>query len=73
MADKHLNCKDLQCPSPIVKISKAVKEMSSGQTLSVEANDPAFKSDIAAWVQVMGHELVEFSEGPVQQAVIRKS
>jgi len=73
MADKYLNCRQLKCPSPIVKISKALADMSSGQTLSVEADDPAFKSDVEAWVQIMGHELVEFSNGPVQQAVLRKS
>jgi len=74
MADKHLDCRHLMCPSPIVKISKAFTDMSSGQTLTVEADDPAFKSDVEAWVQLMGHELVEFSDkGPVQQAVLKKS
>jgi tRNA 2-thiouridine synthesizing protein A len=69
----YLDCRDLRCPLPIVKISKAFKEMASGQTLRVEANDPAFKSDLEAWVRTMGHELLEFSEGPTQQALLRKS
>ncbi len=73
MVDKHLDCKELNCPMPIVQISKAIKEMSSGQTLSVEATDMAFKADIKAWVQKMGHEIVELTDdGPVQQAIIRK-
>jgi len=73
MADIHLDCKQLRCPLPIVKISRLVKQMSQGQTLAIEADDPAFKSDIQAWVQTMGHQLLEFSDGPVQRAVIRKS
>ena len=73
MADRNLNCRQLQCPGPLVMISKVFKEMEPGQTLSVEADDPAFKSDIVAWIQMMGHELVEFSDGPVQQVVLRKS
>ena len=73
MTDKSLDCTHLRCPSPIVMISKALAEMSSGQTLTVEADDPAFKSDVEAWVKITGHELVEFSDGPVQQAVLRKS
>jgi TusA-related sulfurtransferase len=73
MADIHLDCKQLRCPLPIVKISRLVKQMSQGQTLAIEADDPAFKSDIQAWVQTMGHQLLEFSDGPVQRAVIKKS
>lgn len=73
MADKYLDCRRLRCPLPIVRISKTVKEMAAGQTLSVEADDPAFKSDVQAWVQAMGHELLEFTDGPVQQALIKKS
>ena len=73
MADRKLDCRQLKCPLPIVKIGKAIKELSPGQTLSVEADDPAFKSDVYAWAQIMGHQLVEFSDGPVQRAVIKKS
>jgi tRNA 2-thiouridine synthesizing protein A len=73
MADKYLDCRQLRCPLPIVKISKAIKEMPSGQTLSVEASDPAFQSDVEAWVRTTGHELLEFLDGPTQRAVIRKS
>jgi TusA-related sulfurtransferase len=72
-ADRYLDCTGLACPLPIVRISQTVKEMSCGQTLLVEAVDPAFRSDVEAWIRTMGHELLEFSEGPVQQALIRKS
>jgi tRNA 2-thiouridine synthesizing protein A len=58
---------------PIVRVSQTIKEMSSGQTLLVEADDPAFRSDVEAWVRMMGHELLEFSEGSIQRALIRKS
>jgi tRNA 2-thiouridine synthesizing protein A len=71
-ANKYLDCKDMRCPLPIVKLSKAIKQMASGQIVVVEATDPAFKSDVQAWVKTMGCELLEFVEGPVQVAVIRK-
>ena len=73
MADKSLDCKQLNCPMPIVKISQTMKEMSAGETLEVEATDLAFQADLKAWIQQMGHELVEFSGGPVQRAVIKKA
>lgn len=72
MADEYLDCRELRCPMPIVKVSKAIKQMQPGQSLAVEATDPAFKSDVQAWVATMGYELLEFTEGPVQKAVIRK-
>ena len=73
MANKLLDCKQLNCPMPIVKISQTMKQMSAGEMLEVEATDPAFKADLKAWVQQMGHELVEFSNGSIQRAVIKKA
>jgi tRNA 2-thiouridine synthesizing protein A len=67
-----LDCKNLRCPLPIVKISQAVKTMACGERLQVEANDPAFQADLAAWVKRLGHQLVEFQDGTVQRALIEK-
>ncbi len=67
-----LDCKGLSCPMPIVKVSKAMKELESGQTLSVEATDPAFIPDIEAWTRKTGHILVHIESGDVQRAIIEK-
>ena len=72
MEDIQLDCKNLRCPMPIVKISKIMRELTSGQTLSVEATDFAFKADLEAWTQKMGHTIEEFSDGPIKRAIIRK-
>jgi tRNA 2-thiouridine synthesizing protein A len=61
------------CPMPLVRISQAIKEMTPGQTLLIEACDPAFKPDLEAWTRTMGHELLEFSDGSIQRAWVRKS
>jgi tRNA 2-thiouridine synthesizing protein A len=71
-ADEYLDCKDMKCPLPIVKLSKTIKQMATGQIVVVEATDPAFKSDVQAWVKTMDCDLLEFIEGHVQVAVIRK-
>jgi len=72
MTDVKLDCRGLNCPVPIVRISQAIKKMEASQTLEVEADDPAFGADVDAWVRKMGHALVAFDEGAVQRAVIRK-
>ena len=72
MADVNLDCRGLNCPVPIVRISQAIKKMEAGQTLEVTADDPAFSADVDAWVSKMGHELVALDDGAVQRALIRK-
>ncbi len=62
MADQTLDCKGLVCPMPIVKITKKTKEMSSGQTLEVLANDRAFEPDIKAWCKRTGNTLDSVTE-----------
>ena len=70
---QFLDCKELACPMPIVKISRKMKSMSEGTQLEVEASDPAFRADIEAWTNRMGFALLEFDDGPVKRAVIEKS
>ena len=62
MADKTLDCKGMVCPMPIVKTSKAIKEMSSGQNLEVLSTDKAFEADIQAWCKQTGNTLSSFSD-----------
>lgn len=73
MADLDLDCKGLNCPMPIVKISRAMKGMAVGQKLAVQASDPSFKADVEAWAKKLGHTLVSFEEqNGVQHALLEK-
>ena len=66
-----LNCREMQCPMPIVKLSMAAKEMQAGEEIVVEATDPAFETDVRAWAKMTGHALESFEAGDVQRAKIR--
>ena len=71
--DQTLDCLTLLCPLPIVKISKAVKEMNSGQTILMLADDPGAKPDMLAWAKRTGNELLGVEEeGKVLKFYIRK-
>lgn len=50
MAAYELNCRGQRCPKPIVQISKKMRELAAGDTLAVEADDPAFGPDLDAWL-----------------------
>jgi tRNA 2-thiouridine synthesizing protein A len=56
--DVLLDCTDLLCPMPIVKTTKAIKEMQSGQVLKMIATDAGSPPDIAAWSRQTGNELL---------------
>jgi tRNA 2-thiouridine synthesizing protein A len=60
--EKTVDYKGLFCPMPIVKISKAIKEIEVGQVLEMLADDPGSKPDMEAWAKQTGHELLDLQE-----------
>ena len=72
MSSVQLNCKGLNCPMPIVRISQAIKKMDPGESLVVEATDPAFPADLRAWAGRMGHEIVSVDAGDCIRATLKK-
>ena len=73
-ADKVLDAKGLNCPLPILKAKKALKEVPDGGTLEILATDPGAVADFQAFSRTTGNELVEHSEeGGVYRFLIRKT
>ncbi|MDJ0939880.1 MAG: sulfurtransferase TusA family protein [Woeseiaceae bacterium] len=62
MADHTLDAKGLNCPLPILKARKALKEVPSGGTLEILATDPGSVADFEAFCRQTGNELVEHSQ-----------
>lgn len=56
--DQVLDCTGLLCPMPIVKTTKAMKELQSGQILKMVSTDAGSPPDIAAWSRQTGNELL---------------
>jgi tRNA 2-thiouridine synthesizing protein A len=61
-ADKVLDTKGMNCPMPVIKTKKALEGMNSGEVLKVEATDKGSKSDISAFANRTGNELLEAKE-----------
>ena len=73
MADATVDARNLQCPMPVLKISKAMKDIESGQTVELIATDRGALSDIPAWANDMGHSLKEqFEVGSELHFVVEK-
>jgi TusA-related sulfurtransferase len=73
-ADRTLDCVHMLCPMPILKISKAIKEVEIGQTLLLLADDPGAKPDMDTWTRRMGHELIGFEqEGKLMRFLVKRN
>lgn len=53
-----LQVKGLQCPGPIMQVSKAIQDMKAGDVLEVHADDPGFFKDIPVWCTRTQHTLL---------------
>ncbi len=73
MADHTLDAKGLNCPLPILKARKALKDVAAGETLEILSTDPGSVSDFEAFCRQTGNQLVESSnEDSVFRFLIRR-
>jgi len=61
MVDHTLDAKGLNCPLPILKARKALKEVPAGGVLEILATDPGAVADFEAFCRQTGNELMEHS------------
>ncbi|MHB0950823.1 MAG: sulfurtransferase TusA family protein [Allorhizobium sp.] len=59
MADQVLDAKGLNCPLPILRAKKALKDLPTGGTLEIQATDPGAVKDFEAFCRTTGNELIE--------------
>ncbi len=57
-----LDVKGLNCPLPILRAKKAIKDVAAGETLQVMATDPGSVKDFEAFCRQTGNELLDQSE-----------
>ncbi len=68
-----VNACGLQCPGPIMQVSKALEEMEVGDVLEIKATDPGFMNDIGVWCDKTGNTLLEsYKEDKAFFARVRK-
>ncbi len=70
----ELDARGLNCPLPILKTKKALKDLAAGETLTVTATDPGSVKDFESFCRTTGNTLVESSEdGGTFTYIIKKS
>ena len=69
-----LDTSGMNCPLPILKTKKAIKDLASGETLKVLSTDPGSVKDFEAFCRSTGNELMESGEdGGTYNFLIKKS
>jgi tRNA 2-thiouridine synthesizing protein A len=53
-----LDARGRRCPLPILDLARHIGDVDVGETVTVEADDPAARPDIHAWCRMRGHAYV---------------
>ncbi len=73
MADPLVDAKGLNCPLPILRAKKALKDVAIGGTLQVLATDPGAVKDFEAFCRATGNDLMESKvDGKIFSFVIKR-
>jgi len=71
---KEVDASGLNCPMPILRAKKALKDLQPGDILRVVATDPGSVKDFEAFAKQTGNELLESTtEGDAFVYRLRKS
>jgi tRNA 2-thiouridine synthesizing protein A len=75
MTDKTVDARGLNCPLPILRAKKALKELPIGGTLEVLSTDPGSMADFAAFTRQTGDELASAEQigGHFRYVIVRKA
>ena len=62
MSNTVLDVKGLNCPLPILRAKKAIKDLAAGSVLEVIATDPGSVADFGAFCNQTGNKLLSQEE-----------
>jgi NADPH-dependent 2,4-dienoyl-CoA reductase/sulfur reductase-like enzyme/peroxiredoxin family protein/rhodanese-related sulfurtransferase/TusA-related sulfurtransferase len=58
----QIDASGLQCPGPILKLKNSAQQAQPGQIMEIKATDPAFASDVRAWANMTGNQILDISQ-----------
>ena len=53
-----IDARGRRCPLPILDLARRIGDVAVGDTVTIEADDPAAGPDVRAWCRMRGHEFV---------------
>lgn len=58
LPDVEIDCRGLPCPTPVIRLARAMPSVPLGGLLAVAADDVAAATDIPAWCRMRGQQYV---------------
>ena len=58
----QLDTQGLLCPEPVMMLHNKIRDMNSGECVTVLATDPSATRDVPKFCQFLGHQLIEQTE-----------
>lgn len=70
---RSIDARGMPCPGPLMSLIGAIRQGAVGDVIEVLSSDEGSKTDIPAWLQKAGHELVEVvQDDSFARFVVRK-
>ena len=70
---RSIDARGMPCPGPLMSLIGAIREGQVGDVIEVLSSDEGSRSDIPAWINKAGHELVEVvEEDGFSRFIVRK-
>jgi NADPH-dependent 2,4-dienoyl-CoA reductase/sulfur reductase-like enzyme/peroxiredoxin family protein/TusA-related sulfurtransferase/rhodanese-related sulfurtransferase len=72
---KEVDACGLQCPGPIMQLSRSLEEVQPGEAIAITSTDPGFLADVPAWCNSTGHQLdaLEPANGAYRAVITKQS
>ncbi len=58
MSHQQLDCRDLLCPMPVIRVQDKVVQLQPGDELEAICSDPGVLQDIPTWCRINGHQVL---------------
>ncbi|MDQ7075868.1 MAG: sulfurtransferase TusA family protein [Gammaproteobacteria bacterium] len=62
MSHIDLDARRLLCPMPVIRLQDQIKNLQTGDTVTVICTDPGVMNDIPAWSRINGHNVIDSHE-----------
>lgn len=62
MTTTKMDLKGLNCPLPVLRANKKMKELMAGDVLEIDVTDPAAPKDFETYSETTGHALISSVE-----------
>ncbi|HZP90222.1 MAG TPA: sulfurtransferase TusA family protein [Actinomycetota bacterium] len=71
---RSIDARGMPCPGPLMSLIGAIREGQVGDVIEVLSSDAGSRTDIPAWIQKAGHDLVEVvKDDGFARFVVRKA